>query len=158
MAHFLMNALLAAGGWQWRTIEGTDQARYRDALDRAHLSCDLGPLAALIKSDLKPADGQRGASVEALVVGDEPSDRPVPQPEALAIEPVVAPVIEPVVEPVIEPVTLVETGMPSTDPIEPSTSDSDPAAAAAAPVPSSPSRKRKRQYAPMPTQMGLFGE
>jgi fido (protein-threonine AMPylation protein) len=28
MAHFLMNALLA-GGWQWRTIEGTDQARYR---------------------------------------------------------------------------------------------------------------------------------
>jgi len=53
MAHFLMNVLLAAGGWQWRTVLGTEQSRYQDALEQANLSYDLGPLAALIAEGLE---------------------------------------------------------------------------------------------------------
>jgi fido (protein-threonine AMPylation protein) len=161
MAHFLMNALLAAGGWQWRTLEGTDQGRYRDALDRAHLSCDLRPLAALIKADLRPADALRSEAIGAWSITPEP-------PVAAAATPAEQPVQEAHVEPVVEPSVVPaieaarqgtpEAGGNTAEQIEPSLPASESTPTGATPAGSPTSRKRKRQYAPMPTQMGLFGE
>jgi len=162
MGHFLMNALLAAGGWQWRTLAGTEQARIRDALDRAHLSCDLSPLAALIQEDLQPAGAARTVPTEAAVISVEP---PI---ESTLVEPPSGPdVSEPLSEQVAVPLRATESPeepVASATAVEaavPTPADSDAAsvtAAPAAPAAPTPPRQRKRKYAPLPTQMGLFGE
>jgi len=88
IAHFLMNAFLATGGWQWLTLRGTDQDRYRDALERANLSYDLGPLAALIREGLVPVSSTVDAAVAAAApaVASSPAASAPMDPDGLAAE------------------------------------------------------------------------
>lgn len=48
IARFLMNVMLASGGYPWTVIRLEDRARYLSALDRASLDQDIGPFAHLI--------------------------------------------------------------------------------------------------------------
>ena len=48
IARFLMNVMLASGGYPWTVIRLEDRARYLAALDRASLDQDIGPFAQLI--------------------------------------------------------------------------------------------------------------
>ncbi len=119
IAHFMMNALLAAGGWPWCTIEGTAQTRYQDALDRAHLSYDVGPLADLVSASLRLDPGP---------------------PLVLQVAQEAAAAVPPRVEMSVGLGPLVE------------------GAALAAPVRGRKGARRARQYAPVPSQLGLFAD
>jgi hypothetical protein len=48
MARFLMNALLASGGYPWTVVRVEDRAAYLTALDRASIDLDIGPFAGFI--------------------------------------------------------------------------------------------------------------
>jgi fido (protein-threonine AMPylation protein) len=48
MARFLMNAMLAAGGYPWTVIRMEDRAPYLAALDSASIDLDIRPFAGLI--------------------------------------------------------------------------------------------------------------
>ncbi|MGJ5818011.1 Fic family protein [Paludibaculum fermentans] len=48
MARFLMNAMLASGGYPWTVIRVDDRDSYLSALDRASIDMDIEPFAALI--------------------------------------------------------------------------------------------------------------
>lgn len=48
MARFLMNAMLASGGYPWTVIRVEDRIRYLRALDRASIDADIGDFASFI--------------------------------------------------------------------------------------------------------------
>ena len=48
MARFLMNVMLASGGYPWTVIRMRDGKAYLAALDRASIDVDLGPFTTLI--------------------------------------------------------------------------------------------------------------
>ena len=48
MARFVMNAMLASGGYPWTVIRVEDRDTYLTALDRASIDMDIVPFAALI--------------------------------------------------------------------------------------------------------------
>jgi Fic family protein len=48
MARFLMNAMLASGGYPWTIIRVEDRATYLAALDRASIDSDIGPFAKFL--------------------------------------------------------------------------------------------------------------
>jgi Fic family protein len=48
MARFLMNVLLASGGYPWTVVRVEDRAEYLRALDRASIDLDARPFAAFI--------------------------------------------------------------------------------------------------------------
>jgi len=48
MARFLMNVMLASGGYPWTVIRMRDRKAYLAALDRASIDVDLGPFTTLI--------------------------------------------------------------------------------------------------------------
>ncbi len=48
MARFLMNAMLASGGFPWTVIRVEDRGAYLAALDRASIDMDIGPFARFI--------------------------------------------------------------------------------------------------------------
>lgn len=48
MARFLMNAMLASGGYGWVLIRMEDRDRYMAALESASVDMDIGPLARLV--------------------------------------------------------------------------------------------------------------
>jgi|HubBroStandDraft_6_1064221.scaffolds.fasta_scaffold20165_1 fido (protein-threonine AMPylation protein) len=48
MARFLMNAMLASGGYPWTVIRVEDRNAYLGALDSASIDMDIGPFAAFI--------------------------------------------------------------------------------------------------------------
>lgn len=48
MARFLMNAMLASGGYPWTVIRVEDRAAYMSALESASVSMNIGPFAAFI--------------------------------------------------------------------------------------------------------------
>jgi Fic family protein len=48
MARFLMNAMLAAGGYPWTVIRVEDRDAYLSALDKASVDNDIVPFAAFI--------------------------------------------------------------------------------------------------------------
>jgi fido (protein-threonine AMPylation protein) len=48
MARFLMNAMLASGGYPWTVIRVEDRTAYLAALDRASIDMDIGPFAGFI--------------------------------------------------------------------------------------------------------------
>jgi hypothetical protein len=48
MARFLMNAMLASGGYPWMVIRVEDRNAYLSALDRASIDADIGPFAHFI--------------------------------------------------------------------------------------------------------------
>jgi hypothetical protein len=48
MARFLMNAMLASGGYPWTVIRVEDRTAYLTALDRASIDKDIGPFAGFM--------------------------------------------------------------------------------------------------------------
>jgi hypothetical protein len=48
MARFMMNALLASGGYPWTVIRVEDRSTYLSALDRASIDMDISPFANFI--------------------------------------------------------------------------------------------------------------
>ena len=48
MARFLMNAMLASGGYPWTVIEVGDRTAYLSALDRASIDMDILPFTKFI--------------------------------------------------------------------------------------------------------------
>lgn len=48
MARFLMNAMLASGGYPWTVVRVEDRARYLRALDSASIDLDVEPFAAFL--------------------------------------------------------------------------------------------------------------
>jgi hypothetical protein len=48
LARFVLNAMLASGGYPWIVIRVEDRAAYMDALERASLDADIQPLARFI--------------------------------------------------------------------------------------------------------------
>jgi hypothetical protein len=48
MARFLMNAMLASGGYPWTVIGAEDRTAYLAALDRVSIDMDIGPFAGFI--------------------------------------------------------------------------------------------------------------
>jgi len=48
MARFLMNAMLASGGYPWTVVRIEDRARYLRALDSASIDLDIAPFAAFL--------------------------------------------------------------------------------------------------------------
>jgi hypothetical protein len=48
MARFLMNVMLASGGYPWTVIRVRDRKAYLAALDRASIDMDIKPFAAFI--------------------------------------------------------------------------------------------------------------
>jgi hypothetical protein len=48
MARFLMNAMLASGGYPWTVIRIEDRAVYLAALEGASIDMDIGPFAKFI--------------------------------------------------------------------------------------------------------------
>ena len=53
MARFLMNAMLASGGYPWTVIRVEDRKGYLDALERASLEQDIGPFAGFISERVR---------------------------------------------------------------------------------------------------------
>jgi hypothetical protein len=48
MARFLMNAMLASGGYPWTVVRVEDRNAYLEALDRASIDADIRPFAAFL--------------------------------------------------------------------------------------------------------------
>jgi Fic family protein len=48
MARFLMNAMLASGGYSWTVVRVEDRARYLRALDSASIDLNIEPLATFL--------------------------------------------------------------------------------------------------------------
>lgn len=48
MARFLMNAMLASGGYPWTVIRVEDRTAYLTALDRVSIDTDIGPFAGFM--------------------------------------------------------------------------------------------------------------
>ena len=53
MARFLMNAMLASGGYPWTVIRVEDRAAYMKALESASVNMNIGPFAAFIAERVK---------------------------------------------------------------------------------------------------------
>jgi Fic family protein len=53
MARFLMNAMLASGGYPWTVIRVEDRAAYMEALESASVDGDIRPLARFIASRIQ---------------------------------------------------------------------------------------------------------
>jgi Fic family protein len=58
-ARFLMNVMLASGGYRWTVIRVEDHNAYLAALDRASIDTDIGPFAEFIAQRVKGALEQR---------------------------------------------------------------------------------------------------
>jgi Fic family protein len=56
LARFLMNVMLASGGYRWTTIQVGDRKSYMNALDTASLAGDVTPFAELVAGYLKSPD------------------------------------------------------------------------------------------------------
>lgn len=55
MARFLMNAMLASGGYPWTVIRVEDRADYLAALDHASIDMDIKPFTAFIGERVEEA-------------------------------------------------------------------------------------------------------
>ena len=62
MARFLMNAMLASGGYPWTVIRVEDRDAYLAALDRASIDMDIGPFAAFIAERVRWSSEEAGQS------------------------------------------------------------------------------------------------
>jgi hypothetical protein len=58
-ACFLMNVMLASGGYPWTVIRVEDRQDYLDALDRASIDADINPFAAFIAQRVRWSVEQR---------------------------------------------------------------------------------------------------
>ena len=62
MARFLMNAMLASGGYPWTVVRVEDRDAYLAALDRASIDMDIGPFAAFIAERVRWSTEEAGQS------------------------------------------------------------------------------------------------
>jgi fido (protein-threonine AMPylation protein) len=62
MARFLMNAMLASGGYLWTVIRVEDRDAYLAALDRASIDMDIGPFAGFIAERVRWSTEKAGQS------------------------------------------------------------------------------------------------
>jgi Fic family protein len=53
MARFLMNVLLASGGYPWTIIRVDDRTEYLSALDHASIESDVRPFATFIAGQVR---------------------------------------------------------------------------------------------------------
>lgn len=53
MARFLMNVMLASGGYPWATIRVEDRDEYLAALDRASIDMDIKPFTQFVAERVK---------------------------------------------------------------------------------------------------------
>jgi hypothetical protein len=70
MARFLMNAMLASGGYPWTVIRVEDRAPYLAALDQASIDLDIGPFTAFVGERVRwsmEAAGRVGGAITAPV-------------------------------------------------------------------------------------------
>jgi Fic family protein len=65
MARFLMNAILASGGYPWTVIRVEDRNAYLAALDRASIDADIAPFATFISERVRWSMEQAGAKLRA---------------------------------------------------------------------------------------------
>src|SRR5258708_33194774 len=80
MARFLMNAMLASGGYPWTVIAVEHRDAYLHALDRASIDLDIGPFAAFLAERVQwsiTARQHGGGKVRRFQVGDRVRLRPV---------------------------------------------------------------------------------
>ena len=61
IARFLMNAMLASGGYPWTVIRVEDRGKYLAALESASVDQDLGPFAELLAQSVR----NHGSEVDA---------------------------------------------------------------------------------------------
>lgn len=62
IARFLMNALLASGGYPWTVIRTERRTDYLEALDSASLDGDLRPFARFVTKEMKWSEAQSAAA------------------------------------------------------------------------------------------------
>jgi hypothetical protein len=60
MARFLMNAMLASGGYPWTVVRVEDRDAYLSALDSASIDLDIGPFAGFIAERVRWSLEQTG--------------------------------------------------------------------------------------------------
>jgi Fic family protein len=60
IARFLMNAMLASGGYPWTVIRAEDRNPYLSALDRANIDMDIGPFAGFVAERMRWSLDQAG--------------------------------------------------------------------------------------------------
>jgi hypothetical protein len=60
MARFLMNAMLASGGYPWTVIRVKDRAAYMAALESASVQMNIGPFVAFIAERVRWSTAQTG--------------------------------------------------------------------------------------------------
>jgi Fic family protein len=60
MARFLMNAMLASGGYPWTVVRVEDRDGYLAALDRASIDMDIAPFAGFIAERVRWSMQQAG--------------------------------------------------------------------------------------------------
>jgi Fic family protein len=63
LARFLMNAMLASGGYPWTVVRIEDRDAYLAALDRASIGMDIEPFAEFIADRVKGAMAGDSATV-----------------------------------------------------------------------------------------------
>jgi Fic family protein len=56
MARFLMNAMLASGGYSWTVVRVEDRARYLRALDSASIDLNIEPFATFLAERVAMVD------------------------------------------------------------------------------------------------------
>jgi hypothetical protein len=66
MARFLMNAMLASGGYPWTVIRVEDSIAYLTALDRASIDADIGPFAGFLAERVKWSMERAAAEAKAI--------------------------------------------------------------------------------------------
>jgi Fic family protein len=78
MARFLMNAMLASGGYPWTVIEVGDRTAYLSALDRASIELDIQPfvkfIAASVARSAKQPNAQALSVLNELAAYDQEID------------------------------------------------------------------------------------
>lgn len=62
MARFLMNSMLASGGYPWTVVRVEDRARYLSALDSASIDLDIAPFTAFLSERVSWSVAQLPAS------------------------------------------------------------------------------------------------
>jgi Fic family protein len=70
MARFLMNALLASGGYPWTVVRVEDRTRYLRALDSASIDLNIEPFADFLAEPVERSIGRFRTSSEEKQLSD----------------------------------------------------------------------------------------
>jgi Fic family protein len=62
IGRFIMNALLASGGYPWTVVRVVRRQRYMEALEAASVKADVLPLTRFLAEELQAEPENRGAT------------------------------------------------------------------------------------------------